>query len=369
MAFVSATPEQLGGSVRRTVCANGFADGGPATGIAVPLAKAAEALQDASPMYEYMYSTVAPRPQQSEVALRPTALRWTPSSTPNRKSVLVRAWTRTKYRPRHGLFAAELLRTIRETAVCKPASSARPTVEPGAVAEETCRCWQEEADRPGAALEATGARRRYLLPGRHQYGSTSTRAVNGTRQRQCVVTQRDNGPDAGYSTAGSSSAECPGEARGTIEAIAAGSTSTVPSSSRRLARPGEAWRRYCAVPVPGRANRTQRRPLGWAAAPGTAVREPTPGVANPQSGLTAKGCLAAQTPLPLARTRPRGPGQHWQGTCTGWASGTSYAPATVPSTVRVHVAAQVLKSTVPSTVTNWQRSVPHPELVLVHSEP
>ncbi|EHK27128.1 uncharacterized protein TRIVIDRAFT_217723 [Trichoderma virens Gv29-8] len=41
-------------------------------------------------------------------------------------------------------FAAELLRTIRETAVCKPASSARPTVEPGAVAEETCRCWQEE---------------------------------------------------------------------------------------------------------------------------------------------------------------------------------------------------------------------------------
>ncbi|KAL7948859.1 hypothetical protein V8C42DRAFT_231068 [Trichoderma barbatum] len=29
-----------------------------------------------------------------------------------------------------GSFAAELLRTIRETAVCKPASSARPTVEP-----------------------------------------------------------------------------------------------------------------------------------------------------------------------------------------------------------------------------------------------
>ncbi|KAL7913943.1 hypothetical protein GGI35DRAFT_475785 [Trichoderma velutinum] len=46
--LVSATPEQLGGSVRRTVCANGFADGGPATGIAVPLAKAAEALENAS---------------------------------------------------------------------------------------------------------------------------------------------------------------------------------------------------------------------------------------------------------------------------------------------------------------------------------
>ncbi|KAL6803049.1 hypothetical protein GGI42DRAFT_19379 [Trichoderma sp. SZMC 28013] len=64
--------------------------------------------------------------------VRGQALRWTPSSTPNRKSVLVR----NKYRPRAmALFsaAAELPRTIRETAclqACKPASSARPTVEP-----------------------------------------------------------------------------------------------------------------------------------------------------------------------------------------------------------------------------------------------
>ncbi|PTB52916.1 hypothetical protein M431DRAFT_475101 [Trichoderma harzianum CBS 226.95] len=37
--------------------------------------------------------------------VRGQALRWTPSSTPNRKSVLVRAWSRNKYRPRAmGLF-------------------------------------------------------------------------------------------------------------------------------------------------------------------------------------------------------------------------------------------------------------------------
>lgn len=64
--------------------------------------------------------------------VRGQALRWTPSSTPNRKSVLVRAWSRNKYRPRAmGLF---LLRNsfapFGRQLVCKPASSARPTVEP-----------------------------------------------------------------------------------------------------------------------------------------------------------------------------------------------------------------------------------------------
>ncbi|KAK4071396.1 uncharacterized protein Triagg1_6057 [Trichoderma aggressivum f. europaeum] len=104
-----------------------------------------------------------------------------------------------------------------------------------------------------------------------------------------------------------------------------------------------------------------------------AAREPTPGrVANPQFDLTAKGCLAVQTPLPLASYAPKGAGTALarQGTCTGRLSGTSYAPATVPSTVQVHAAA-VLESEKVPVVTNWQRSVPvpHPELVLVHSEP
>lgn len=152
-------------------------------------------------------------------------------------------------------------------------------------------------------------------------------------------------------TAGSSSAECPGKARGTIEA---GSTSTVPSSSRRL-ETGD-WRlerrRYSYLPAPiapsdGRCDGPLRLVPVHGCLHGASTARAHTRPANPQSGLTAKGCLAVQTPLPLARTRPRGPGLHWQGTCTGWPCGTSYAPATVPSTVQVQVAAQVLKSTVP----------------------
>lgn len=117
-----------------------------------------------------------------------------------------------------------------------------------------------------------------------------------------------------------------------------------------------------------------------------AREEPTPGrVANPQFGLTAKGCLACSCPdpptLPLARTRPRGPGhggQRWQGKGTRtldwmyrlaerYLVRTGDCAQHCPSTSRRCSVKSTLPS--PSTVTNWQRSVPHPELVLVHSEP
>ncbi|TFB02212.1 hypothetical protein CCMA1212_005752 [Trichoderma ghanense] len=67
--------------------------------------------------------------------------------------VRVRAWTRAKVSStvRFSSLAAELPRTIRETAVCKPASSARPTVELAPWRKETCSCWQEEGSSIAAA--------------------------------------------------------------------------------------------------------------------------------------------------------------------------------------------------------------------------
>ncbi|KAF3062533.1 hypothetical protein CFAM422_010608 [Trichoderma lentiforme] len=98
--------------------------------------------------------------------VRGQALRWTPSSTPNRKSVLVRAWSRNKYRPRAmGLFfAAELLRTIRETACLQACKQCAPNCGAGAVAEETCRCWQEEGSSIAAAFRPLRAKDGRISP-------------------------------------------------------------------------------------------------------------------------------------------------------------------------------------------------------------
>ncbi|KAM6487394.1 hypothetical protein HDV62DRAFT_153176 [Trichoderma sp. SZMC 28011] len=141
------------------------------------------------------------------------------------------------------------------------------------------------------------------------------------------------------------------------------------------------------VPVPGcLALLAQHGDIPCPSNVASSAREPTPGrVANPQFGLTAKGCLACSCPdpptLPLARTRPRGPGhggQRWQGKGTrtlAWMYRlaerylvrTGDCAQHCPSTSRRCSVKCTLPS--PSTVTNWQRSVPHPELVLVHSEP
>ncbi|KAL7793601.1 hypothetical protein V8C37DRAFT_378424 [Trichoderma ceciliae] len=81
---------------------------------------------------------------------RDQALRWTPSSTPNRKSVR----TRTKYRPRHALllrnsfapFGRQLSASLQACKQCAPNCGA------GAVAEGTCRCWREEGSSIAAAF-------------------------------------------------------------------------------------------------------------------------------------------------------------------------------------------------------------------------
>lgn len=199
-------------------------------------------------------------------------------------------------------------------------------------------------------------------------------------------------------TAGSSSAECPGEARGIIHRwveVKRAVRGTVPWSSPAA---GDVSRLYSYlrapiapsngrcdgplrhVPVPGcLALLAQHGDIPCPSNVASSAREPTPGrVANPQFGLTAKGCLACllvQTPpcytLPLlARTRPRGPGQDmaWMyRLAERYLVRTGDCAQHCPSTSRRCSVKSTLPS--PSTVTNWQRSVPHPELVLVHSEP
>jgi hypothetical protein len=130
-------------------------------------------------------------------------------------------------------------------------------------------------------------------------------------------------------TADSSSAECPGEARGIVQvkravrgtvpwsSPAAGDVSGLYSYLRAPMAPsdGRCDGPLRHVPVPGcLALLAQHGDIPCPSNAASSAREPTPGrVANPQFGLTAKGCLACSCPdpptLPLARTRPRGPGQ------------------------------------------------------------
>jgi hypothetical protein len=91
------------------------------------------------------------------------ALRWTPSSTPNRKSACtVRTSTsaRTKYR---ALFAADLFRETAPASLqaCKQCA---PNCGAGAVAEGTCRCWQEEGSSIAAAFRPPRAKDGKISP-------------------------------------------------------------------------------------------------------------------------------------------------------------------------------------------------------------
>lgn len=98
--------------------------------------------------------------------------------------VRVRAWTRAKVSStvRFSSLAAELPRTIRETAVCKPASSARPTVELAPWRKETCSCWQEEGSSIAAAFGPLRAKDGGISPLASKQRQTMRAAMDGREE-------------------------------------------------------------------------------------------------------------------------------------------------------------------------------------------